>query len=277
MYRSSSVLAGIGSVDIAIASGDQGIAQTIDAIRQLVFSGVRDLEVNRVALQIVSRAPAHDTEAEARAIYDWIRANIRFTNDIYGAETLRPAREILQVRAGDCDDINGVLLPTLLESVGIQSRLVTIAADQTRPEAFSHIYAEANLDGQWVPMDAAARSARFGLAPAVYWRKQVWEVTPDDSSMGAMGMYHLGQDDDGSSFDISDLTQLITAGTVGAANVIKAVNAPYAPTSTMLAAQPVRTSSLPPAVAVTSSGGSSAVLYLGGAAVLIMLVLAMRK
>ncbi len=182
MYRSS-VLAGIGSVDLEIAPGDQGIAQTIDAIRQLVFDGVRDVDVNRTALQIVSSAPAHNPGAEARAIYNWIRSNIRFTNDIYGAETLRPAREILLVRAGDCDDINGVLLPTLLESVGIQSRLVTIAADQTRPEVFSHIYAEANLDGQWVPMDAAARSARFGLEPAEYWRRQTWDVTPDESRL----------------------------------------------------------------------------------------------
>ena len=262
----------LGSISLSIAEGDQGTAQTIDAIRMLVRAGVRDAAVNRTALGILQGVSAHDTLAEAKAIYQWIRKNIRFTNDIYGAETLRPAREILSVRAGDCDCINGVLLPALLLSVGIPVRLVTINADKTRPEFFSHIYAEAEINGAWIPMDAASKNASFGAAPAVYWRKQVWEF---DSENGGMGMY-LGQDDD-SGFDWTTLEQqlpsLIATSTAGAAAIVKASNVPtypYAYPNSLL-------STYRPATAVATVSASSSmswILLLGGAALLIFL---MRK
>ena len=108
----------VGSVSFEIPEGDTGTAATIEKIRELIYQGVRDVNVNRMAVGILQGVPAHRPALEARAIYDWVRANIRFTQDISTAETLRTAAEILQVRAGDCDDINGVLLPTLFSSVG---------------------------------------------------------------------------------------------------------------------------------------------------------------
>ena len=268
----------LGSLSFTIAEGDAGIEQTVGMIRQLIHQGVRDVTVNRTALGIVQGVPPHEPALEAQAIYQWVRTNIRFTGDIYGAETLRPAAEILRVRGGDCDDINGILLPTLLESVGIQSRLVTIAADDSRPENFSHIYPEANLNGVWTPMDAAAKSASFGRAPAVYWRKKIWPVTNEDGQIAGLGMY-LAQDDDGILSELAQLTPLISASTAGAANIIKAVTAPYAPTiSTALpgtAAQPASASGLLPVAAVQTSGSSTVVL-MGGAGLLIVLLLVMK-
>jgi hypothetical protein len=270
---------GIGSIDLPIAEGDAGTAQTIEAIRSLILQSVRDAGVNRLALSLVQNVPAHDTLGEARAIYDWVKNNIRFTGDIYDAETLRPAREILHVRAGDCDCINGVLLPTLLESIGIEARLVTINADRSRPDLFSHIYAEANVNGQWIPLDAASKHAAFGLEPAVYWRKKVWSLHDDSNSLEGLGMY-LGQDDSDGGFDASDLATLITAGTVGAANVIKAINAPYAPTTVLgTAAMPNKSLTPVAQVGVTTSGTSSVTgtLLLGGGTLLLLVLVLMRR
>ena len=278
MYLREGTL-GNGSLDLQIAEGDVGTAQTVSLMRSLIDQGVRDADINRFALALLERVPAHDTMAEAKAMYQWVRKNIRFTGDIYNAETLRTAREILQVRAGDCDDINGVLLPTLLESVGIETRPITINADSGRPELYSHIYTEANIDGQWIPLDAASKHASFGKAPAVYWRKTAWD---GEGGPEAMARY-LEQDDGDGGVNWTAVAQMVTAGTVGAANIIKAENAPYAPTTIMpTSAIPTfgQTTGLTPVASATvTAGGSSgtATLLLGGGALLLLAFLFFRK
>ncbi len=222
---------GSGSVTLQIPEGDEGTAQTIAAMRQFIYTGIRDVDVNRAAIAIVQSVPAHRPEQEAKAIYQWVRSNIRFTPDISSAETLRTAAEILKVRAGDCDCINGVLLPTLFSSVGLDTRLVTVAADDSRPDTFSHIYPEVNVNGQWTPADAAAEHASWGKEPGHVYRKRVWDIEKD-SYTDLKGYRFLGQDDDGSddsSFDYGALTQAIQVGSVAASQVIHAVEQPTAP------------------------------------------------
>jgi hypothetical protein len=161
-----------------LAGGDFGTAQTVAVIRRLVDRGIRSPLINRTAIEILhsSGVPQFNTAAAARAIFAWTQANTRFVPDMVGKETLRSADEILRVRAGDCDDLNAVLLPSLLGTVGIPSRLVTIARVED-PSEFAHIYIEANLDGAWTPMDVARPGAQFGLAPAQYSRKRLWSLT----------------------------------------------------------------------------------------------------
>ncbi len=84
------------------------------------------------------------------------------------------------MRAGDCDDINGILLPALLGTIGVRTRLVTVATDPKAPAEFTHIYPEAWLGGQWIPIDAAMKNPVWGTAPARYTRKRIWSTT--DSS-----------------------------------------------------------------------------------------------
>ena len=135
-------------VRFPLSDGDRGTAETIAKIRKLVHQGMTDQYVNRTAIAIVRGGgiPQFDFGGEIRAIFEWVRRNIRFTRDIAGIETLRTASEILQVKAGDCDDINSVLLPSLLGTIGHHVRLVTISSDPTAPRAFSQDLGErANL------------------------------------------------------------------------------------------------------------------------------------
>ena len=157
-----------------------GVLKPPSAIfRRFVQDAVRSPEVNRLAIRILqeSNAPQHNPTAEAKAIFNWVRKNFRFVSE--SEETLRPIEEILRVRAGDCDDINGILLPSLLMSVGIPVRLVTVAVEPDAPKSFSHIYAEALLDGEWVAVDAARPGASFGRAPEHYFRKRIWKISGD--------------------------------------------------------------------------------------------------
>src|SRR5579872_7064876 len=119
-----------------LAGGDAGPEQTISLLRVLVDDAWKDPVVNRTAIEVIRNAgvPPYDTWGQIRAIYDFAR-RFYFVNDPVMKEALRPTRDLLELMAGDCDDINGNVLPALLGSIGLETRLVTVAADsQTRSE-----------------------------------------------------------------------------------------------------------------------------------------------
>jgi hypothetical protein len=161
-----------------LLNGDAGVAQTIDQMRGLVDEALRDPSILRAAKDIVRGVPAFDDYSEARALYDWVRSNIRFTKDPVNKETLYPPAELLQIRSGDCDDIS-MLLGTLLMAVGYPARLMTVAANG---DDFSHVYVEGQIDGQWIPMDPARSDSQFGVAPPAFTRARWWSLS--DNSQG---------------------------------------------------------------------------------------------
>lgn len=233
---------------VNIPAGNQGVAATVQWIRTLVDRAVRSLDVNRLAIRILDEAhvPEYDTRAAAKAIYNWVRTNFRFVPDPIGYddnwqpqgyETLRPIEELLQVRAGDCDDINSVLLASLLSSIGIVCRLVTVAADADQPGQFSHIYFEALIDGEWIAVDAARPGAKFGREPEWWTAKRIWGLDGGYVDVGEVpnmrGMNGLGRmvnlrglgddsDDDDSGSDI-DYGAIIQQALTSAPQIVSAI------------------------------------------------------
>jgi hypothetical protein len=184
-----------GSFSYSLPHGDPGVAKTMALVRQLVDSAIKDPYINRTAIEILqqSNTPQYNQTAAACSIYDWVQRNVRYVPDPVGKETVRPANVILEVRAGDCDDINGVLIPSLLGTIGVTTRGVTIAAVPGSND-FTHIYAEALLDGQWVALDAARPNVVFGQAPESYWRRAEWPLTGSEVGQAGYlaGMAALG-------------------------------------------------------------------------------------
>ncbi len=247
-----------------IADGDLGTAQTIDKIRKLVHDGMTDQLVNRLAISIVQAAGVQqfDFVGEIHALFNWVCANFRFVRDTFGIETLRSVREILQVRAGDCDDINAILLPSLLGAVGVHVRLVTISADPQDPNTFTHIYCEAELpNGQWLPLDAARRNPAFGRGPNFYFRKRVWEILDRRyQDVGQLsGYFRTGM---GDFEDIaSGISDILTAGTTGAASIIRSLSLPQPVASSGFAVNPANGQLVPisPQGTLVASSGQGGV------------------
>ena len=289
-----------------IPEGDAGTAATIEAMRQLIDEGKKDPVVHELAANILrkARVRAFDWQGEVRAIYAAVKRNVRFTRDIRGKETLHAAREIIRLQIGDCDDFT-ILLCALLETVGVRTRIKTIAGDGRAPDTFTHVFPEALVDGKWIAVDAARRHPALGRQPRNAWRTRVWDTqsseyqdieglagtsqivgprrvarawSPKNAAwtqglrghfgrlghrmrLGAMvhprgrrtpgapaasygaphGQGHYGRralqalalgQDDGTDFDWSqletELPSLITAGTAGAASIIKAGQTPNA-------------------------------------------------
>ena len=165
-------------------------AQTIAKIRGLVEQGKKNPFVNRTTGEILRRARVapYDEPGEVRALFSWVLRNIRFTKDPEGKECLRPAWTTLQWGFGDCDDINAILLPSMLGSIGYRTRIVTISSHPAAPEQFTHVYAEVHLCGRWIPLDAARKGTSFGTAPGYRIRKRVWSLVADEyQDMGRLG------------------------------------------------------------------------------------------
>src|SRR5271165_713849 len=157
-----------------LLSGEGGTTQTIQVMRQLIDQAMSDANFVRFVVDLVRSVPAYDEMAEAQAVYNWVRSNIRYTKDPVTKEKLYPPQELLKIRAGDCDDIS-MLLGAMMIALGYPARLVTVAANPTDPNEFSHVYAEAEIppgSGQWVALDAARPGARFGVEPPSYFRKR---------------------------------------------------------------------------------------------------------
>jgi transglutaminase-like putative cysteine protease len=160
-----------------IPEGDAGTAATIAAMRELIDQGKKDPVVYELARQMLrkARVSAFDAEGECRAVYQSVLRNMRFTRDIRGKETLHAARELVRLQMGDCDDYT-ILMCSLLESIGYQTRIITVAGDPRDPETFTHVFPEVSIGGRWVAVDAARKNPAFGKRPTNTFRTRWWET-----------------------------------------------------------------------------------------------------
>lgn len=229
-----------GTRSVPLLSGDAGVAQTIALMKQLIDDGVKDPVVNRYAIDALRNSGAiqHDPLSAAQTIFDNVSRNFFFVNDPVGPsgakETLRIPRDTIELRAGDCDDYT-VLICALLGTIGMETRIITVATDPRDASQFTHVYPEVEIEGQWIPVDAARPGAQFGLAPARTFRKKIWSCTDSSSQevrgqnfslngyMRLRGRTRLG--DDPTAQDLTGAAQLITAAGQQVANTILASNA----------------------------------------------------
>jgi hypothetical protein len=234
--------------------GDGGPAQTIALLRTLVDAAWKDPFVNRTAIEIVRNAGVQpfDSWGQIRAIYNYARS-FYFVNDPITKEAVRPTRDLLELKAGDCDDINGNVLPALLGTIGFETRLVTVACDPNDPDLFSHVYAEVFQDGEWYPLDAARPGAVIGVAPALFYRRAWWSLADDshgDYSDGGDTMAgYRPQTVRGLGSVTSDVSAILTDASgalksVGGQTVQSAVGAAMGPGGAMQVSSPAQPSFL---------------------------------
>ena len=104
---------------VRVPKGRRGTIVSAGLIANLIREGSRDFYVRQRAIQIFRQAgaPPKDRWAEVCALFHWVRNNVRYTRDIFRVELLHTARRMLELRAGDCDDMT-ILLGAMLVSTG---------------------------------------------------------------------------------------------------------------------------------------------------------------
>jgi len=154
-----------------IPSGYQGTVRTLKHIIDLVKQGAKDFHVRQTAIDILLQRGirAKDYLGEVKALFEWVQQNIRYTKDTFRVEVLHSARRMLELRAGDCDDMS-ILLGAMLESIGHPVRLVIIGPDPLKQDLFTHIYLEVFHKGCWISLDATMPYP-MGWAPKTFVKK----------------------------------------------------------------------------------------------------------
>jgi transglutaminase-like putative cysteine protease len=148
-----------------IPKGYAGTIKTVELIAYLVRAGAKDFGVRQTAIEILRRCGIRPKNylGEIRALFEWVKRNVRYTRDIHRVELLHTARRMLELRAGDCDDMT-ILLSAMLKSIGHPVRLVLVGFNPMKKRLFTHIYLEVFYKGRWIPLDATVNRP-MGWAP----------------------------------------------------------------------------------------------------------------
>jgi transglutaminase-like putative cysteine protease len=156
---------------VRVPKGPKGTIVSARLIANLIRQGARDFYVRQKAIQIFREtgAPPKDRFAEVCALFNWVRNHIRYTRDIFRVELLHTARRMLELRAGDCDDMT-ILLGAMLISTGHPVRLALTGFRPKKPCAYSHIYPEVNVKGRWIALDPTM-DRPIGWAPPALWKR----------------------------------------------------------------------------------------------------------
>lgn len=157
-----------------IGSGWTGTDETVREIERLVEDAILDPVVVETAHNIVRNVPERDKMGEARAISEWVRSHVRYTNE--RVETIKTPRYMIDEIAqygkavGDCDD-HVTLWAALHSVVGNPVRFRVISQ---RPDRIAnHIYGEVYVNGRWVPDELIVKNRPLG------WSIPRGEVTKD--------------------------------------------------------------------------------------------------
>ena len=147
--------------DMNISTEKQNITIT-EALKK--FSDPNDPAIKQVATRIASTSCVSGSKVcDAKAIYYFVRDNIKYVEDPVGKEYVEPAREVLSNKGGDCES-GTLLMAALMEADGIDSQIAIIPNHAflriKLDEAANHY----KKDG-WIYLDWTCKDCLFGEVP----------------------------------------------------------------------------------------------------------------
>lgn len=155
---------------VSIPGGAAGTEATVKYMVQLAVSDAKEPEMVQYARRIVSDVPSKDYEGEARAIFEFVRSNVRYRLDPRGLEWVqRPFVTLLVDGAGDCD-CTSTLVACLALCLGHGAAFKTVKVDPDRPEEYSHVYPLIGIRNKsnkpvWLAADTTQKGVDLGWEP----------------------------------------------------------------------------------------------------------------
>lgn len=153
-----------------IGTGDTAIYRTVDRMKDIISNSSKNIYVREWAKKIVARVEVNNKKAEASAIFDFVRDNVRYTKDPYGFEYIQTPPVLLEdIRlymdgkgdrpVGDCDDMC-VLSLSLLKSIGFEVAIKVVSFASNKK--FGHVYGLVRIGYNWVPVDCVRPDQNMG-------------------------------------------------------------------------------------------------------------------
>ena len=184
----------VSVLNTSAINSDVSVADTIHQMMHVVRfaqGSPRVKDAVRDAIEGLSKLHTTDKEI-ASAVYYWIKQHVKFTEDevinkqmlgmsdydAMDTELLITPDVLLSMQQpmGDCDDFS-TLCASMMMMLGFKAAFVTIAADASIPDVFSHVYVKVWLDdtNHGLYMDCS-----HGLYPGwehgYYTRKKEWAI-----------------------------------------------------------------------------------------------------
>lgn len=145
--------------------------QTLKLMSLLTKTGKKSGEVRQKALSLTQGLRSKDRIGEIKALWSYVKNNIRYVRDIRNVETVQTPEQTLRQGSGDCDD-KSLLLASLLESIGHPSAFWCIG---TEPGKFSHVLVLTRIGPKkWLPLETTVAEADFGWTPPVVKSQMVF-------------------------------------------------------------------------------------------------------
>lgn len=151
------------SVSYKTPEGRNGVRFTLRLMRLLVNSehGKKNPVIRNKALELVKYIPQKDSFARVRALWNYVKENIKYVKDINEVETVHYPTQVLAQKAGDCDD-HSLLLASLLESVGYPTLFKAVGV---RGSQLCHVYTQVHLGNKWISLETTVPGVAMGWEP----------------------------------------------------------------------------------------------------------------
>jgi len=133
----------------SIPSGEAGVAATLEIMVKIVLQYRSNPVVRVTAQSLVKDCANRDRVCQVRELHAFVRDRIKYLPDVRDVETIQTPDYTLRMGSADCDDAS-VLMASLVESVGFQSRFLAIAV---RGGGFSHVSSQVMLGTHWVNLE----------------------------------------------------------------------------------------------------------------------------
>ncbi len=133
-----------------LSGGKAGVIQTARVMRDMVQVFKRDVELRSFALSLVEGLPQKDHAGEINTLFEFVRDQIRYVQDINDVETLQTPDKTLEIGQGDCDD-KATLLATLLETIGFRTSFKLAGYHGNE---YEHVYVYVEGAGEALHLDA---------------------------------------------------------------------------------------------------------------------------
>jgi transglutaminase-like putative cysteine protease len=143
-----------------VPPGIDGIEATLALMQSVVSEYKYQPQIVALARSIIDDVPQKSYGAESRAIFEYVRSRVRYTQDVDGMEYVQSPLVTLATQHGDCDD-QATLLATLLAAVGRKTRFVAAGFNGGEVE---HVWTEVWLKDRWFAADTT-EDHDFGWRP----------------------------------------------------------------------------------------------------------------
>ncbi len=135
---------------------------TIKRMHQLAKEGKTDWKFIQFARSLVQGCPRKDYYCELKTIFDFVKKTIRYVRDPEMVELVQSPWATMESRGGDCDDM-AVIVGALMGALGASYKFVTVKADKSRPDDWSHVYVKIFVPHYgWVSADTSVTDFKLG-------------------------------------------------------------------------------------------------------------------